>query len=125
MKRRILLVEDNPTNTYLATFVLEQAGFEVGLARNGREALTEARRVRPALVLMDLQMPEMDGYEAATRLLADPETSGIPVVALTAFAMPGDRAKALAMGFSDYIEKPFDPDTLAAQLSRFLAPEPP
>ena len=116
MKIRILLAEDNPANVYLATFLLEQRGFTVEHARNGIECLARARAAPPDLVLMDLQMPLMDGYEAARELRADPVTAAVPLVAITAYAMPGDRAKALATGFRDYIEKPYDPVTLAERV---------
>ncbi len=125
MKTRILLVEDNPANVYLATFLLEKHGFAVELARNGIECLAHARAAPPDLVLMDLQMPLLDGYETMRELRADPATAQVPVVAITAFAMTGDRAKALAMGFTDYIEKPYDPATLAARVAASLNRSPP
>lgn len=123
VKPRVLLVEDNPANVYLATFLLEQHGFLVDLARNGVECLARVRAgPPPAVVLMDLQMPIMDGYETARELLADPETARLPLVAVTAYAMAGDREKALAIGFRDYIEKPFDPLTFASRVATHLPP---
>jgi len=125
MKIRIMLVEDNSANIYLATFLLEQRGFQVELAHNGAECLGQIKEAAPALVLMDLHMPVMDGYEAARALLADPATAAIPIIAVTAYAMPGDRAKALAIGFRDYIEKPFDPTDFADRVAAHLPGIPP
>ena len=119
-KRRVLLIEDNANNRYLASFILEQAGLEVLVAKDGRSGVEMARDVRPDLILMDIQMPEMDGYEAARVLLGDRETKDIPIVAATSFAMPGDRARAMGMGFADYIEKPFDPDDFSQRILRLV-----
>lgn len=127
MKPRILLVEDNSTNVQLATFLLNYHGFEVELARNGVECLARVHAgPLPDLILMDLQMPVMDGYETARELLAEPATAHIPIIAVTAYAMPGDRDKALAIGFRDYIEKPYDPLAFAPRVARHLpaAPRP-
>lgn len=120
MSAKILLAEDNASNRYLATYLLKNAGFVVLQALNGREALHLALAENPDLVLMDIQMPEMDGYEAARRMHADPELAAIPIVAVTSYAMTGDRAKALEMGFVGYIEKPIQPRTFIAEISRFL-----
>lgn len=125
MKRRVLLIEDNENNRYLASFILEHAGLEVLVARNGKSGVEQARAEHPDLILMDIQMPEMDGYEAARVLLGDEATRSIPLVAATSFAMPGDREKAMNMGFADYIEKPFDPDTFAERILRVLTGTPP
>src|SRR5262247_428432 len=104
----VLLVEDNEVNRYLVRFVLEKGGFRVVTADNGREAIELARLHRPDLILMDIQMPVMDGYEATVRLKADAQLRGIPVVALTAYAMPHEREQAMAAGCSGHIEKPID-----------------
>jgi two-component system, cell cycle response regulator DivK len=120
MSNRILLVEDNEQNRYLATFLLENAGYVVRHAPNGRLALEAAAAEKPDLILMDIQMPEMDGYEAARRLLATPGLSGVPLVAITSYAMVGDRERALSNGFADYIEKPIDPDLFIHQIRAFL-----
>jgi len=120
MSAKILLAEDNATNRYLETFLLEQAGFTVVHALNGAEALRLALADRPDLVLMDLQMPEMDGYEAARRIHAEPQLAGTPIVAVTSFAMTRDREKALQLGFAGYIEKPIQPQTFVAEISQFL-----
>ncbi len=120
MKAHILLVEDNEQNRYLATFLLENVGYKVTHAANGLLALELAEQQRPDLILMDIQMPEMDGYEAATRLLATPELASIPIVAITSYAMTGDRERAMGIGFAGYIEKPIDPETFIAQISSYL-----
>jgi two-component system cell cycle response regulator DivK len=120
MKAKILLAEDNASNRYLATYLLKDAGFTVIAAQNGNEAFQLAVTENPDLVLMDIQMPEMDGYEAARRIHADPNLSRIPIVAVTSYAMDSDRAKALEMGFVGYIEKPIQPLHFVAQISRFL-----
>src|SRR5262245_17945046 len=104
----VLLVEDNEVNRYLVRFVLEKGGFRVVTAENGREAIELARRERPDLILMDIQMPVMDGYAATTQLKSDAELQSIPVVALTAYAMPHEREQAVAAGCAGHIEKPID-----------------
>jgi CheY-like chemotaxis protein len=120
MSAKILLAEDNASNRYLATYLLRNAGYTVLTAHNGHDALRVALAEKPDLVLMDIQMPEMDGYEAARRMHADPQLASIPIVAVTSYAMTGDRAKALEMGFVGYIEKPIQPLAFTAQISRFL-----
>jgi two-component system cell cycle response regulator DivK len=120
MSAKILLAEDNASNRYLATFLLKDAGFTVIAADNGSDTLRLALAEAPDLVIMDIQMPEMDGYEAARRMQADPRLAAIPIVAVTSYAMTSDRAKALEMGFVGYIEKPIQPLTFAAEIARFL-----
>lgn len=120
MKPKILLVEDNEQNRYLATFLLEQAGLEVVHAPNGLEALAIAKENRPDLVLMDIQMPEMDGYEAARCLLQLPGCENLPIVAVTSYAMAGDRSRALKMGFAGYIEKPIETTSFVATVRQYL-----
>lgn len=104
----VLLVEDNDRNLKLARDVLEYAGFTVLVAVSGEDAVVRATSARPDLVLMDLQLPGIDGHEALSRLRRDERTSDIPVVALTAFAMREDRERALAAGFDGYLYKPID-----------------
>lgn len=120
MSSKILLVEDNHANRYLATFLLESHGFEVLHAANGREAIEQAQTLRPDLILMDIQMPEMDGYTAASRMRELPELSSIPIVAVTSYAMAGDRERALKLGFVGYLEKPISTETFIGQVSQFL-----
>jgi two-component system, cell cycle response regulator DivK len=117
---RVLIVEDNDTNRYLARYLLEQAGFEVETAVNGADGLARARAGAFHLVVLDIQMPEMDGYEVATALRADPRTARIPIVGVSSFAMAGDRDKAMRLGFAGYLEKPIDPTTFAGELRRLM-----
>ena len=116
----ILLVEDVEDNRELARFLLEADGHEVIEAVNGVEALALAREHRPDLVLMDLSLPEMDGWEATRRLQADPATAGLTIVAVTAHAMSGDRERVLAAGFAGYVAKPIDVGGFAAQVRTYL-----
>ena len=124
MSTKILLVEDNAANRYLATYLLDLQGFTVVHAVNGEEALDRAHSEQPDLILMDIQMPKMDGYEAARRIRDSPALCGIPLVALTSYAMAGDRDRALAAGFAAYIEKPIATETFVAEVSRHLPPRP-
>jgi len=121
MRPRILLIEDNLNNRYLARYLLERAGFEVESAGNGAEGLARARAARFDLVVLDIQMPEMDGYETAVALRSDPASSTVPIVGVSSFAMAGDRQKALSLGFAGYIEKPIDPTTFAEQIRGYLS----
>jgi two-component system cell cycle response regulator DivK len=120
MKPRVLLVEDNDNNRYLAQFLLEREGFSVAIAVNGKQALEAAVRAKPDLVVMDIQMPEMDVYETAECFKSDPALADIPLVGVSSFAMAGDRAKALKVGFAGYIEKPINPDTFAREVNQFI-----
>ena len=118
---RILMVEDNPQNRRLAQFLLQSQGYLVSEATTGQEALQVARSQGPDLILMDLQLPGLDGF-AVTRLLKeDPATAGIPVVAVTAYAMRGDREKALEAGCAGYITKPIDTREFPAAVRYYLA----
>jgi two-component system cell cycle response regulator DivK len=120
MKRVVLLIEDNDANRYLARFILEKNGLEVVQAANGVDGVRLALERAPDLVLMDIEMPEMDGYEAASRLRANPATAHVPIMAFTSYAHPSDRERALARGFSDYLEKPFEIDDFVRRVLRLL-----
>ena len=113
MERKALLVEDNENNGYLLTLLLQTAGLAVVIARDGRSALEIARRDHFHVILLDIQMPEMDGYEVAAHLKRDAQLAPIPIIGVSSFAMPGDREKAIRMGFAGYIEKPVDPERFA------------
>jgi len=119
-KKKILIVEDNEQNLYLSTFLLEKQGYDVIQARNGQEGLDTAAVARPDLILLDIQLPLMDGYEVARRLKAVEETRSIPIVAVTSYAMAGDREAVLSAGCEGYIEKPIDPDRFVEQVKRYL-----
>lgn len=118
----ILVVEDNPLNLELAGDILRRAGFQVLEATTAGEGLRLAAATHPALVLLDIRLPDFDGLEAVRRLRADRRTAGIPVVALTAQAMKGDEAAARAAGFTGYITKPIDTRSFARQVQAFLGP---
>lgn len=120
MKARILLIEDNEQNRYLLTFLLEQHGHDVVSAVSGPLGLELAAQIHPDLILLDIQLPTMDGYTVARRLKGDPYLKSIPVVAVTSYAMVGDRERVLAAGAEGYIEKPINPDTFVAEVESFL-----
>ena len=122
MRARILVVEDNPNNLELMAFLLEAFGHEALLAHDGEEGLEVARRTPVDLVLLDLQMPKMDGYELVRRLRAEAGWTA-PLVAVTALAMVGDREKILAAGFDGYLTKPITPETFVNDVERFLGRE--
>jgi len=116
----ILIVEDNEANRLLAGAVLEREGYRVEMAGNAEEALQKLANGSPDLILMDVQMPGMDGLTLTRRLKGDARTAAIPVVALTALAMMGDRERTLEAGCSGYISKPINTRTFAAEVSKFL-----
>ena len=120
MSLKAVLIEDNENNRYLLRLLLEHAGFAVVVLENGRSAVDTVRREAPDVVLLDIQMPEMDGYEVAAVLKRDPEAARVPIVGVSSFAMPGDRDKALRSGFAGYIEKPVDPERFADSVMAFL-----
>ena len=122
--KKILIVEDDEKSLYLARFVLEKEGYKVIEARDGLEALDKTSKETPDLILMDMQLPNLDGYEATKRIKADERLAKIPVIALTAYAMKGDREKTLEAGCSGYIEKPIDPETIIAQIKQVIGEEP-
>ncbi len=119
-KKRILVIEDNEQNLYLTTFLLEKHDFEVIQARDGQQGLALAASEYPDLILLDIQLPVMDGHEVARRLKKDNKTLSIPVVAVTSYAMAGDREIILSAGCEGYIEKPIDPDSFVDQVKQFL-----
>lgn len=119
MKARILLIEDNPQNRYLATYLLEHAGMDVVAAENGKVGIDLAESSRADLILLDIQLPDLDGYQVAAALRQG-KAVDTPIVALSSFAMSGDREKALNAGCSAYIEKPIDPDKFVDQIKALL-----
>ena len=119
--KKILLVEDNPVNRRLAEFLLRSQGYQVRSATTAQEAFDTIKAERPDLILMDVQLPGMDGLEATKKLKEEPTTRDIPVVAVTSYAMKGDREKALAAGCSGYITKPIDKDTFVQEVATVLA----
>ncbi len=122
MKAKILLIEDNPENRYMVTFLLEQRGHEIIQAESGPLGLELAARICPDLILLDIQLPGMDGHAVARALKSDSQLKHIPIVAVTSYAMVGDREKCLAAGAEGYIEKPINPESFVAEVERFLLP---
>lgn len=121
MRTAVLLIEDNPQNRYLLTFLLEKHGFDISSAPDGPRGLELARVMTPDLVLLDIQLPTMHGYDVAAALRKEPSCRTVPIVAVTSYAMPGDRERAMAAGCTGYIEKPIDPDTFVDEVTAFLA----
>jgi CheY-like chemotaxis protein len=127
MSRTILLIEDNEQNRYLLTFLLQQNGYQVLGVPDGPRGIEAARSFLPVAILLDIQLPTMDGYAVARALRENAALHGVPIVAVTSYAMPGDREKALEAGCTGYIEKPINPDTFIRELERVMnptAPEP-
>jgi two-component system cell cycle response regulator DivK len=124
MTLSILLIEDNEQNRYLATFLLEQVGHKVVPAFDGRSGIELARDLVPHLIVLDIQLPIMDGYEVARALRAIDALCDTPIIAVTSHAMVGDREKALAAGCNGYIEKPINPETFVAQVASFARSAP-
>ncbi|MBN1652259.1 MAG: response regulator [Deltaproteobacteria bacterium] len=125
MTKRILYIEDNEQNLYLVTFILERRGYQVVAARDGRAGIEIAATSRTDLILLDIQLPVMDGYTVARQLRTNPDLARIPIVAVTSYAMAGDREKALAAGCNGYIEKPINPDTFLQQVESHLSSQKP
>jgi two-component system cell cycle response regulator DivK len=119
MTPTVLLIEDNEQNRYLATFLLEQHDYKVVPAVDGRRGIELARALKPNLVVLDIQLPVMDGYEVARALRAIETLRDTPIIAVTSHAMVGDREKALAAGCNGYIEKPINPETFVAEIASF------
>lgn len=119
--KRILLIEDNAVNRRLALFLLKSKGYEVWEASSAPEAFKALREARPDLILMDIQLPEMDGLTATRLLKADPATRDIPVLAVTSYAMKGDEAKAFEAGCSGYVTKPIDKAVFLEAVAKALA----
>ena len=124
MKRTILVIEDNEQNLYLVTFLLEQGGFKVVAARSGFEGIVLAGQIQPDLILLDIQLPQIDGYAVARELRQNPALKNVPVVAVTSYAMVGDRERTLEAGCSGYIEKPINPDTFRNEIAKYLETPP-
>jgi two-component system cell cycle response regulator DivK len=121
MTKRILVVEDQEDNRRILRDMLTNAGYEVVEVDNGGEALPAATEHRPDLILMDIQLPVLDGYEATRRLKADPAVRAIPVIVLTSYALSGDEGKARAAGCDDYVTKPYSPRQVLAKIRSYLS----
>jgi CheY-like chemotaxis protein len=120
MNKPILIIEDNEQNMYLMRFLLQAHGLPVLGATSGEEGLRMASELHPAAILLDIQLPVLDGYAVAAQLRKDDELARVPIIAVTSFAMLGDRERILAAGATDYIEKPINPETFVDQIRRHL-----
>ena len=120
MSKCILVVEDQADNRRILRDLLGNAGYKLTEAESGEEALTAVEAERPDLILMDIQLPVMDGYEAARRIKSNPEMKEVPIIAVTSYALAGDETKARAAGCTAYISKPFSPRALLAKVREFL-----
>ncbi len=120
----VLIIEDNEQNLYLMRFLLEKNGFTVTDARDGPEGIRSACAHTPDLILLDIQLPLMDGYAVAKELRSQTLLAKIPIIAVTSYAMAGDRERALGAGATDYIEKPINPETFVRQISAHLRVRP-
>lgn len=116
----ILIIEDNAQNLYLMRFLLEQSGFAVTAAQDGKQGIEMACSSIPLAILLDIQLPLMDGYAVARELRKCANLREVPIIAVTSYAMAGDRDKALEAGATDYLEKPIDPDTFVQHIRRHL-----
>lgn len=123
MPARILIAEDHPPSLELMRYLLGAHGYMTVSATNGREAIDLARQERPDLVICDLQMPDVDGYEVVRELKRDQDLRGVPLLAVTAFSMLGDREDVLRAGFDGYFSKPIEPENFVAAIEQFLPPE--
>jgi CheY-like chemotaxis protein len=120
MNNPLLIIEDNAQNFYMMRFLLEKNGFAVIGAENGREGIEKALESNPKAILLDIQLPEMDGYAVARELKKHPDLDRVPIIAVTSYAMVGDREKIMEAGATGYIEKPINPDTFVAEILQYL-----
>jgi two-component system cell cycle response regulator DivK len=120
MMKHILVVEDQEDNRQILRDLLSNAGYEMTEAVDGQEALAEVAKQRPDLILMDIQLPVMDGYEATRRIRTSPDLKSVPIIAVTSYALAGDEGKALAAGCDAYVTKPFSPRQLLAKIREYL-----
>jgi len=120
MSKRILVVEDTEDNRRILRDLLTRAGFELIEAADGESGVSMATTHRPDLILMDIQLPVLDGYEATRRIRANPDTHSIPIIAVTSYALSGDETKAIAAGCDGYVAKPFSPRKILAMVQEFL-----
>lgn len=119
--KRILVIEDNENNMELTSFILEASGFSVDKAYRGKDGIEQARTVSPDAILLDIQLPDIDGIQVLTELRNDSRTAAIPVIAVTSYAMTGDSKKLLEAGCNGYIEKPIDPGDFIQQIESILS----
>jgi two-component system, cell cycle response regulator DivK len=121
MKQKVLIIEDNEQNMYMLSYLLESNNYEVHQSFNGAHGIVLANEIQPDIILLDIQLPEMDGYDVARNLRKKDVFKEIPIIAVTSYAMTGDREKVYEAGADGYIEKPIDPDSFIAQLEVFIS----
>jgi CheY-like chemotaxis protein len=120
MNNTLLIIEDNEQNLYMMRFLLEMSGFTILGAGNGLQGIEMALKCNPQAILLDIQLPEMDGYEVAAELKKHQQLKQVPIIAVTSYAMVGDRENILAAGATGYIEKPINPETFVAEIMEYL-----
>lgn len=120
MSKTVLLIEDNEQNRYLTTFLLERHGYTVISAPDGMRGIELASKSTPDIILLDIQLPTMDGYAVAQALRQSERLHQVPIIAVTSYAMIGDREKTLSAGCNGYIEKPINPDTFVSEIEQYL-----
>lgn len=118
--KKILVIEDNDTNMYLISFILKKNGFEVIGARTGEEGVGLALKEKPDLIIMDIQLPGIDGLETTRKIRETKVDRELPIIALTSYAMTGDKEKALTAGCTGYLEKPINPDTVMSEIKKYF-----
>ena len=119
--KKILVVEDNEKNLYLIRFILEKMGHQVIEAKTGEEGVDLALKEKPDLILMDIQLPGINGLETTRRIRASKEGGDVPIIALTSYALVGDREQVLSAGCTGYIEKPINPETIMGEISKYMS----
>lgn len=123
MKKSVLIIEDNEQNMYMLTYLLQSENYEILQAFNGVDGIMMANEKNPDIILLDIQLPEMDGYTVAQKIRESVKLKSTPIIVVTSYAMVGDKEKALSSGATGYIEKPIDPDTFIEQMNSFLPPQ--
>jgi len=119
--KKVLIIEDNENNLYMMRFIITKLGHEVLEARDGGAGVDLAKRERPDLILMDIQLPVLDGYSATRKIREDPAFKEIPIIAVTSYAMVGDKEKAMAAGCTAYVEKPINPESFIKALKEYIS----
>ncbi len=120
MKTNVLIIEDNEQNMYMLSYLLKGENYNVIQAYSGTSGIESAKECKPDIILLDIQLPEMDGYMVASKLREIKDLKLTPIIVVTSYAMPGDREKAIESGATGYIEKPINPDTFITQMKSFL-----
>ena len=120
MKKQVLVIEDNEQNLYLINYLLEANGYEVLFAQDGKSGIKLALETKPPIILLDIQLPEMDGYTVAREIRKDESMAEAVIIAVTSYAMVGDREQALEAGCTGYIEKPINPDTFVSEIEQYV-----